>query len=124
MCISSNSDTIVIKCPNNRLLWNLSVMEKYSNVIRFIVKDGNQDSFIEIYNKRTSLDGLISRILLQTGDKTFCSVGIWENEDSLIKNRKNMNLFLDSFRDMLEEISPDLGVTDVVSGAVVAEIYR
>jgi len=25
---------------------------------------------------------------------------------------------------MLEEISPDLGVTDVVSGAVVAEIYR
>ena len=99
-------------------------MEKYSNVIRFIVKDGNQESFIEIYNKRTSLDGLISRILIQTGDKAFCSVGIWENEDSLIKNRENMNLFLDSFRDMLEEISPDLGVTDVVSGAVVAEIYR
>ena len=99
-------------------------MEKYSNVIRFIVKDGNQKSFIEIYNKRTSLEGLISRILIKTGDNTFCSVGIWENEDALIKNIENMNLFLNSFRDMLEEISPDLGVTDVVSGAVVAESYR
>ena len=97
-------------------------MTKYSNEVRFVVKDGNQDSFIEIYNKRTSLDGLLSRVLLKTGDKTFCSVGIWEDEASLVKNRENMNLFLNSFRDMLEEISPELGVTDAVSGAVVAEI--
>jgi hypothetical protein len=97
-------------------------MEKYSTVIRFIVKDGSQDSFIEIYNKRTSLDGLISRVLLRTGDKTFCSVGIWEDEFYLVKNRENMALFLNSFREMLEEISPELGVTDAVSGAVVAEV--
>ena len=97
-------------------------MAKYSNVVRFVVKDGNQDSFIEIYNKRASLDGLLSRVLLKTGDKTFCSVGIWEDEASLVKNRENMNLFLNSFRDMLEEISPELGVTDAVSGPVVAEI--
>ena len=68
------------------------------------------------------MDGLLSRVLLKTGDKTFCSVGIWEDEASLVKNRENMNLFLNSFRDMLEEISPELGVTDAVSGAVVAEI--
>ena len=97
-------------------------MAKYSNVVRFVVKDGNQDSFIAIYNKRTSLDGLLSRVLLKTGDKTFCSVGIWEDEASLVKNRENMNLFLNSFRDMLEEISPELVLTDAVSGAVVAEI--
>ena len=97
-------------------------MEKYSNVIRFIVEDGSQDSFIEIYNKRTSLDGLISRVLIKTGDKTFCSVGIWEDKSSLVKNRENMALFLNSFREMLEEISPQLGVTDAVSGAVVAEV--
>ncbi|MEE2661811.1 MAG: hypothetical protein VYB39_02170 [Pseudomonadota bacterium] len=97
-------------------------MAKYSNVVRFVVKDGNQDSFIEVYNKRPSLDGLLSRVLLKTGDRTFCSVGIWEDEASLVKNRANMSLFLNSFRDMLEEISPELGVTDAVSGAVVAEI--
>jgi len=28
---------------------------------------------------------------------------------------------LDSFRDLLEEISPELGVTDAVSGSVVVE---
>ena len=97
-------------------------MTKYSNVVRFVVKEGKQERFIEIYNTRPSLEGLISRVLVKTGEKTFCSVGIWEDETSLINNRDNMLLFLNSFRDLLEEISPELGVTDAVSGAVVAEV--
>ena len=97
-------------------------MTKYSNVVRFVVKEGKQERFIEIYNTRPSLEGLISRVLVKTGDRTFCSVGIWENETSLINSRENMLLFLNSFRDLLEEISPELGVTDAVSGAVVAEV--
>ena len=51
----------------------------------------------------------------------FCFVGIWEDEASLVKNRDNMIAFLDTLRPMLEEISPELGVTDPVSGTIVAE---
>jgi len=59
--------------------------------------------------------------LIQTGDKTFCSVGIWEDEASLVKNRDNMVAFLDTMRHLLEEVSPELGVTDPVAGTIVAE---
>jgi hypothetical protein len=96
-------------------------MAKYSNVVRFIVKDGNQDAFIELFNERPVFDGMRRDILIKTGDKTFCSCSIWEDEGSLVKNRENMIAFLDTLRPMLEEISPELGVTDPVSGTIVAE---
>jgi hypothetical protein len=59
--------------------------------------------------------------LVQTGEFTYCSVGEWDNQESLINARPAMIGFLDSVRDMLEEISPELGVTDPVSGPVVQE---
>ena len=96
-------------------------MAKYSNVVRLIVKDGNQEALIEKFDNRPEFDGIRRSILIQTGDKTFCSVGIWEDEASLVKNRDNMVAFLDTMRNLLEEISPELGVTDAVSGTVVAE---
>ena len=96
-------------------------MAKYSNVVRFIVKDGNQEALIGKFDSRPEFDGIRRSILIQTGDKTFCSVGIWENEASLVKNRDNMVAFLDTMRDLLEEISPELGVTDPVAGTIVAE---
>jgi hypothetical protein len=48
-------------------------------------------------------------------------VGIWNSEDDLIKARPLMIEFLDSIRHMMEEISPELGITDPVSGPVVFE---
>ena len=96
-------------------------MAKYSNVVKCIVKDGNQDKLIEKFNSIPKWEGMRRNILIQTGDKTFCSVGIWEDEASLVKNRENMIAFLDTLRPLLEEISPELGVTDAVSGTVVAE---
>ena len=97
-------------------------MAKYSNVVKCIVKDGNQDVLIEKFNNIPKWEGMRRTILIQTGDKTFCSVGIWEDESSLVKNRDNMIAFLDTLRPMLEEISPELGVTDSVSGNIVAEV--
>ena len=97
-------------------------MAKYSNVVKCIVKDGNQDVLIEKFNNIPKWEGMRRTILIQTGDKTFCSVGIWEDEASLVKNRDNMIAFLDTLRPMLEEISPEIGVTDPVSGTIVAEV--
>ena len=64
---------------------------------------------------------LISQFLIQTGDHTFCAVALWESEAALIAARPQMISFLDTIRDQLEELPGDLGVTDAVSGQVVAE---
>ena len=97
-------------------------MAKYSNVVKFIAKDGNQNTMIEKFNNIPKWEGMRRTILIQTGDKNFCSIGIWDDEESMIKNRQNMISFLDTLRPMLEEISPELGVTDPVSGTIVAEV--
>lgn len=97
-------------------------MAKYSNVVKFIAKDGNQNTMIEKFNNIPKWEGMRRTILIQTGDNTFCSIGIWDDEESMVKNRQNMISFLDTLRPMLEEISPELGVTDPVSGTIVAEV--
>ena len=95
---------------------------KILNVVKCIAKDGHQDELIEKFNNVPKWDGMRRTILIQTGDNTFCSIGIWEDEASLVKNRDNMISFLDTLRPLLKEISPELGVTDAVSGTVVAEV--
>ena len=97
-------------------------MAKYSNVVKFIAKDGNRNTMIEKFNNIPKWEGMRRTILIQTGDNTFCSIGIWDDEESMVKNRQNMISFLDTLRPMLEEISPELGVTDPVSGTIVAEV--
>ena len=59
--------------------------------------------------------------LIQAGEFTYCSVGEWANQEFLVNARPAMIGFLDSVRHMLDEISPELGVTDPVSGPVVME---
>ena len=59
--------------------------------------------------------------LVQTGEFTYCSVGEWYSQESLVNACPAMIGFLDSVRHMLDEINPELGVTDPVSGPVVME---
>ncbi len=48
-------------------------------------------------------------------------MGLWESEDAVVAARPAMIVSLDTARHMLDEISPDMGVTDAVSGPVVVE---
>jgi hypothetical protein len=57
--------------------------------------------------------------LVKTGDYTFCYVGTWESEEAIAAQRDNMIANLDKMRHTLEELSPELGLTDPVSGSVV-----
>ena len=66
-------------------------------------------------------EGILSQILIQTGEQNYCGVGFWESEDAMVEARPVMISFLDTMRHMLEEISPELGVTDAVSGPILAE---
>tara|TARA_A100001011_G_scaffold338137_1_gene368778 strand:- start:400 stop:690 length:291 start_codon:yes stop_codon:yes gene_type:complete len=94
---------------------------KYSNVVRFIPKEGELNTVLSILSKTDHLDGLLQNFIIQTGEKTCCAVGIWASEQHLINSREQMIEILDSIRDKLELISEDLGVTDPVSGPIIHE---
>ena len=96
-------------------------MAKFINVVRTTVKPDYRDEFVKQHSERLEVDGLANFFLIQTGDYNYCSVGIWDSEDHLIEARPMMIEFLNSIRHMMEEISPELGVTDPVSGPIVFE---
>lgn len=93
------------------------------NAVRFKVKPGRDQEFLDAHN---SVDrdwpGLNSVNLIKTGDQTYCIIAEWDDMDSLAAARPEMVATLDTFRDTLEEIGADGGVTDPVSGPVIMEI--
>jgi len=100
-------------------------MPKFMNVVRSKVKDGKKDEFIkklkEFFDSMKGTEGLISMKQIQTGPNNMCIIGEWKDEQSIAKARDKMIAGLDSVRSILEEISPELGVTDPVSGPVIME---
>ena len=96
-------------------------MVKYSNVVRFRVKQECIAAFEKAYRDCPLFDGMLSQLLIRTDKQQYCGIGFWGSEDALVSARPEMIAFLDGFRDSLEEISPEMGVTDAVSGPVVVE---
>jgi quinol monooxygenase YgiN len=92
------------------------------NAVRFKVKPGRNDEFVEAHRTiDRDWPGLRRVNLIQTGDQNYCIIAEWDDMDSLAEARPNMIATLDTFRDMLEE-QGETGVTDPVSGPVVLEI--
>ena len=93
------------------------------NIVRFRVKPGNEQRFIDMHRElRPKFKGFLGGNLIKTGDQTFCIVAEWRNFDSLAAARPEMIGFLDSFRDLLEDLGGGLGVTDPVSGERVLKL--
>ena len=93
------------------------------NVVRFRVKPGFEEQFIEAH--RQAIDpfkGLLNADLVKTGDRTYCFVGRWADFQDIVGARDQMIALLNSFRDMLEDLGGGLGVTDPISGFSVARI--
>lgn len=90
------------------------------NVVRFRVKPGREEAFIEAHRRADfSAEGFRRGSLIKTGDRAFCMVGEWDSFEALAKARPTMIGVLDSFRADLEDLGDGLGVTDPVSGEVV-----
>tara|TARA_B100000575_G_C22822368_1_gene483541 strand:+ start:340 stop:690 length:351 start_codon:yes stop_codon:yes gene_type:complete len=96
-------------------------MPKFVSIVKFKVKSGEEQNFIESMKNFKLPDGLIYRKLIKTGDNSFCSIIEWANEKSLANARSQMITFLDTIRDILLEFSQDLGVTDPASGPLVID---
>ena len=91
------------------------------NAVRFRVKPGFEQEFIEAHRRpREGFDGFEGGWLVRTGDQTFCVIGQWESFQHLADARPEMIGILDEMRHMLEDLGGGLGVTDPVSGEVVA----
>ena len=87
------------------------------NTVRFQVKPGREEEFIEAHrNAERAWAGLRRANLIDTGTSKYCIIAEWDDMDSLAAARPQMIATLDTFRDTLE------GDTDPVSGPVVLEI--
>ena len=84
-------------------------------------KDEYMKKLKEFFDNMKGTEGLISMKQIQTGPNNMCIIGEWKDEQSIAKARDKMIAGLDTVRPLLEEISPELGVTDPVSGPVILE---
>jgi hypothetical protein len=92
------------------------------NVVRFRVKPGMEDKFIEAHRTLgRNFSGFHGGHLIKTGDRAYCLIGEWDDMESIVSNRSKMIANLDSFRDMLEDLGNGLGVTDPISGESVLD---
>jgi len=57
--------------------------------------------------------------MTQTGDRTFTWIRPFESEDAIADVRPHLVAQLYKFRELLEEISPELGLIDPFSGEVI-----
>jgi len=99
------------------------------NIVRMRVKPGREEELIALNRdidpgvmKRMKQNGFRKGAVVRTGDRSYCFIGEWDSFDSIVKSRSDMIKDLDRMRDLLEDLGGGLGVTDPVSGEVVAEM--
>jgi hypothetical protein len=91
------------------------------NVVRFKVKSGQEQKFIDLHKNLPDLDGMTDGALIKTGDRTYCFVGKWDDFESIVEAGPQMIGILDRFRAMLEDLGGGLGLTDPVSGPAIVK---
>jgi quinol monooxygenase YgiN len=93
------------------------------NVVRFRVKPGRDQEFLDAHRRvDANWPGLKKVNMIKTGDHTYCIIAEWADMADMAAARQNMIATLNSFRDTLEDLGGELGVTDPVSGPVVLEL--
>jgi len=94
------------------------------NVVRFRVKAGREQEFLDAHRKaQAKFSGSLRTVMIRTGERAYCLIGEWHSTRSLVDARPTMIAVLDSFRDTLEELGGGLGVTDAVSGEVLLTLH-
>jgi hypothetical protein len=93
------------------------------NVVRFRVKPGRDQEFIDAHKDADpGFDGMRRFSMINTGPGTYCIIGEWESFDDLAAARPGMIGMLDTMRHLLEDFGGGLGITDPVSGKAILEM--
>jgi len=97
-------------------------MGKHMNIVRYKPKDDMRDQIIKAHEEMdiSEWDGALSMKLVDCGE-WLCGMIEWDNPECLEKAMPQLISFLDEWRDALEELSPEMGVTDPISGSVAVE---
>ena len=96
-------------------------MAKFMNIVRSKVRASHREVYLKACDERPKFEGNISTKYVEIKPNEFFMVGEWNSEDDIAKARPKMIEFLDTLRATLEELSPELGVTEPFSGTVVIE---
>ncbi len=90
------------------------------NAVRFKVKPGREQEFLDAHRGvGDDWPGLRHANIIRTGEGRYCIIAEWDDMESIAAARPHMIASLDAFRDTLEDLGGDLGVTDPASGPVV-----
>ena len=95
--------------------------QNFMNVVRFKLKSDCVDKYFEVINK-TIFDEMTQRYIAKTGNYDYNFVGIWKSAEAIAAQRPAMISHLNDVRGFMEELSPELGVTDPVSGNIVSKV--
>ena len=96
-------------------------MAKFINIVKVKVKPNHREQYLKMCDDEPKFDGMISAKYVEISPNTFTFIGEWKTQEDIIQSRPRMILFLDKLRHMLEEISPETGVTEPPSGSVIIE---
>src|SRR5258707_8454703 len=90
------------------------------NVVRFRVKPGMEKAFLDAHRDgKADWPGLVRGLIVEAGGGTYMLVGEWPDMGTIVAARESMIGTLDTFRHVLDDLGPGLGVTDAVSGNAV-----
>ena len=90
------------------------------NVVRFRVKPGQDEAFLEAHRGgKANWPGLLEGNIVKTGEHSYCLIGRWPSQAVMAQAMPAMIATLDTFRATLEEQGTGKGLTDAVSGEVV-----
>jgi quinol monooxygenase YgiN len=93
------------------------------NAVRFKVKPGRDREFLDAHAKvGRDWEGLRHASIIKSGEGRYCIIAEWDDMESMAAARPHMIATLDLFRDTLEDLGGDIGLTDPVSGPVVLEM--
>jgi len=75
------------------------------NVVRFRVKPGREQEFVDFHKKTdTKMAGFRRGALIKTGERSYCFVAEWNDFESIVAARPKMIALLDGTRAMLEKV--------------------
>jgi len=93
------------------------------NVVRFRAKPGHEKALVEAHRKaHAEFRGFRHGYLVKGDKRHYVFVGEWSSHAAIVAARPKMIDMLDTFREHLQDLGDGLGMTDPLSGDVVAQV--
>lgn len=95
------------------------------NIVRFRIKPGQEDRFLDAHrDNKANWPGLARGVMIKSGERSYCLIGEWPDQEAITGARGRMIETLNSFRDTLEDLGAGIGVTDALSGPAVLDLKQ